>query len=120
MSRGRTFSPLDDPTPRTGDTPAPIGMAACSSPGLREFRRPVPGSAQHNGPRPYRLVEGRSYAVGVGFEPTVTSLPRRFSRPFGDHARLALTCRSDACRDTCKAIVIIAVPFPCHIGVAVP
>jgi len=42
--------------------------------------RSLTDSAYENGPRPIHLVGGRSCAVGVGFEPTVTSLPRRFSR----------------------------------------
>lgn len=34
--------------------------------------RPTTADVQHNGPRPSHLVRGRSHAVGVGFEPTVT------------------------------------------------
>nr|WP_319101844.1 DNA/RNA helicase domain-containing protein [Streptomyces sp. ND04-05B] len=47
----------------------------------REQRCPV-GNGHGKGPRPDVLVGGLSPAEGVGFEPTVTSLPRRFSRPW--------------------------------------
>jgi hypothetical protein len=45
-------------------------------------QRPTAGSGQGEGPRPRLQVRGHIAAEAEGFEPSVTSLPRRFSRPF--------------------------------------
>ena len=59
-------------------------------------------------------------AEAVGFEPTVTSLPRRFPRPFTDRQGRPLPCRSDGYGDPGGAVFIVAVPATCPRGTVMP
>ena len=67
----------------------------------RPVRKPVPTASEQRGERwrKHSAHSGTEMAEGVGFEPTVTFQPRRFSRPVPSTARPPLRFATADARD---------------------